>query len=204
MPFLSSFATYGGIIVAAASLVAAGAEALARGARGTVSVVCVVLVALHLAIAVLGVPAPPLMSSALVLTSSIAGAVLLGRALAAPGAVVVFAITASVVDIVSFSGGATRWLLTADTPSTSRALQFLTVSVSRGEGMVAVVGIGDLLVFGALYLALRSSDCRRTTVLVGLLAALLVALVVGLLRGGAFGIPFMALFAAPMAWLQQR
>ena len=117
----------------------------------------------------------------IVLGTALGAGVAIGRSLRSTGALVVLAVTASIVDVISFSSGPTRWLLEADSGAGASVLRFLTISVPREGVVVPAVGVGDLLLLAAFFVALRALNRGR-----------LVALAVGLWRGGAFGIPFMA------------
>lgn len=61
-----------------------------------------------------------------------------------------------------------------------------------GAASIPVVGVGDLLLFGTFYLGLSQQGVRPWASVTILTSGLLVALAVGIARGGAFGIPFMA------------
>jgi hypothetical protein len=105
---------------------------------------------------------------------------------------VALAVAASVADIISFSTGPTRWLLEGPTGEMWAGLPYLAVTVPVAGQPIPVVGIGDLLLFTTFFLGLTRLGVGRAASFVTLACGLLVALVVGLLRGGAFGIPFMA------------
>lgn len=131
-------------------------------------------------------------SNLLVLGSAVAGALLLAPTVRSRGALVALAVTASLVDVISFLSGPTRWILDADLSETHGMIRYLAVSVPYGGHVVPAVGIGDLLLFGVFFLGLEERGTPRWLSLTVLTVGLLVALGFGLWLGGAFGIPFMA------------
>jgi hypothetical protein len=80
-----------------------------------------------------------------VLCGAIGGALLLERGLTTKEAVLVFLSVAAIVDILSFSGGLTRALVTAYHEGRSNVLQYLTLVVPMHDRVLPIVGIGDLL-----------------------------------------------------------
>jgi hypothetical protein len=194
------FSTYA-LIVCAASV------AVLAGLRASASLSGAALVGLGFAWAVghvgaaamLGATAPFWVSSLLVVGSAVLAGRALSRVATSAGALVALALTASVVDIVSFSGGVTRWILTSESAFASRVLRYLAVTTPTPSGLAAVVGIGDLAFLGAFHVGLEAVGRSARSAAVGLVVALLVALAVGLMRGGAFGIPFMSVVVIGMA-----
>jgi len=134
-------------------------------------------------------------SNAAVLAVSIAVGTRIGRGLGSRGALIAFAVTASIIDIASFAAGPTRWLLGGGADSAWEGLGYLAISLSVSDRVVPVVGVGDLLVLAALFTGLRGLRLPAFSSAVALWAGLLAALAVGLAAGGAFGIPFMAVAA---------
>lgn len=194
-----SYAVFALVIVVSSTLVTIGAVRIARlGFKAQVAPTGVWL-AIHLAAFLSGVGGP-WVSNALVLGTGAVVAALLARTVRTPGSLVALAVTASVVDIVSFTGGPTQFLLDAGSDSISEALRYLAVSMSVDGELIAVVGIGDLLIFGVLFLGLRGHGHPWRLVWTVLTFGLLVALLVGLLRGGAFGIPVTAIGAIALTY----
>lgn len=190
---MSSFPVYSVVLVLSGSVVLVGATRVSRLARRPLALIGAAWAVAHVGLAVTpGANGLLIVSNLLVLGSAALGGTMLARTVRSRGALVTLAVTASVVDIVSFSGGPTRWLLSSELDSLSLALRYLAVTIPSANGTVAVVGIGDLALLGCFFLGLRATGHPRLVVGAGLVGALLVALVVGLVRGGAFGIPFMA------------
>jgi hypothetical protein len=192
MPFPQAFALYGLVILVSCALVAAAASRLVPvQARGRSAWIGIWLVA-HLVLLILHPPSL-IVSNVVVLGSAVGAGVLLVRLVPTPGALAALAIAASVADIVSFSSGPTRWLLGGGWGQTWAGLSYLAISLPVNERVVPIVGIGDLLLFPTFYLGLSSLGWDRRISFGILAGGLLAALAVGLTRGGAFGIPFMAL-----------
>ncbi len=138
-------------------------------------------------------PASLTASNIAVLGLAVTAATVLGRSFQTNGAVIAFSVAASIADIISFTVGPTRSLLEHADRTAGSLISYLALSISRGQIIVPVVGLGDLLVLGVYFIALKHvgiSAAQRFTIPA---AGLLAALAVGLLAGGAFGIPFMAL-----------
>jgi hypothetical protein len=191
MSHLLSYLEFACVIVGAAFMVALGTLALRR--LSWASAVATVAGLVLIAGIMLRLEAGDLVASnILVLGSSVGGALLLARTVPSSGALVTLAVTASVVDVVSFLTGPTRWLLDAGVGGTHRAVQYLAVCVPYAGSVVPAVGIGDLLLFGVFFLGLERQGTPRWMSLGVLSLGLLVALGFGLWLGGAFGIPFMA------------
>ena len=194
MSLPSNYLVFAAIIGASVSAVVIGAQYVRRLDPRMQIVLTITWLAMHALALLTGVGGPAL-SNVLVIGSGIGVATLIARTLRAPGSLVALALTASIIDIVSFSSGPTRWLLDSESSGVSKALRFLAVSFRSGQGLRLVVGVGDLLIFGALFLGLTEQGHRGWVAWVVLMAGLLAALAVGLARGGAFGIPFMAIGA---------
>ncbi len=192
MSLAASFLAYSSIVILSSVLVLLGILGVGRLSPRSVTVLGIAWVTTHVVLGASGASGSAVLSSLLVMGSSVFIAILLARTASTPGALVALAATASIVDIVSFSGGATRWLLSSESGAVSSALRYLTVTLRSDAGLAAVVGIGDLAFLGTFYLGLVREGRRPRTACTSLVGALLVALAVGLAVGGAFGIPFMA------------
>lgn len=198
-----SYAVFALVIVVSSTFVTLGAAWITRFDINVQVVLAGWWLAMHSAAFLSGFGGPWL-SNALVLGSAAGVAALLARTVRTPGSLVALAVTASLVDIVSFLGGPTRFLLDAGSNSISDPLRYLAVSMSVDGDLIAVVGIGDLLIFGVLFLGLRGQGHPGRSVGAVLAGGLLAALLVGLLRGGAFGIPFMAIGVIALMYRSRR
>lgn len=138
----------------------------------------------------------------LVLAVGIAVGVAIGRSLGSAGALIAFLVAVSVVDVVSFTVGPTRWIVEGYTSGRSDLLLHLAASFPVAGRMVPLVGIGDLVVLSAVWDAGRRLGYPPLGLAGVLSVALLAALAVGLAAGGIFFLPFAALALAPYFWLQ--
>jgi len=136
--------------------------------------------------------------------ASVGLAPLLARSLGSTGALAAFAVTASLVDLLSFGGGLTRRIIQDYSSGTSDLLQFLALTVPLEGRATPLIGVVDLLVAGALFLALVEIHGSRTRAALVLLSALALAVGVGLIVGGAAAVPFVGLAAVADAWLARR
>jgi len=129
---------------------------------------------------------------------------LLSRLLSSSASVIAFLLTATVVDLLSFSGGFTNEILQAYRSGESELLRFLVVLVNSEGGTRAVIGVGDLVILTASYVGFQRATGSEVEPAVWLLGGLSAALVLGLLVGGLPGIPFVAagalFFVARRRW----
>lgn len=188
---LEVFARFAGVLLIAATLVLSGVAGFRRLSKPRQNVTMLLVSCVHIGALVMAVEYLPL-SNALVLATAAGGAVLIGRAVTGKGALIALAVTASIVDIASFTGGPTAWLLSSQSGGAEGLLRYLTVSVPWDERIVPAVGIGDLLLLGSFAIGLRLLGQSRWVAAVVPGIGLLAAMAIGLAVGGAFGIPFMA------------
>lgn len=134
-----------------------------------------------------------------VLTAAVLAGSLIGRQLGNSTSLIVFSITAALVDIFSFSGGLTKKIIDSYEQGQNLLLRFLTISIPLKGKIVPLVGLGDLLIMGAIFYVLLKLKYPGWQCLLVPLAGLLLAVVVGLITGGVFGLPFIA--AAVIAFL---
>jgi len=129
---------------------------------------------------------------------------LLSRLLTSSAAVIAFLLTATVVDLLSFSGGFTDEILQAYRSGESELLRFLAVFVNSEGGTRAVIGVGDLVILTASYLGFQRATASEVEPAFWLLGGLSAGLALGLLVGGLPGVPFVAagalFFAARRRW----
>ena len=203
MTFPASFAVFALVIMVGSTFVAVGATRISRLDFRAQMVVAGMWFAIHVAAFQSGIDGL-WVSNALVVGSAASVAALVARTVRTPGPLVALAVTASIVDIVSFTSGPTRFLLDSGSDSISEALRYLAIAMFVDGDLVAVVGVGDLLIFGVLFLGLRQQGHSRRTAWAVLTAGLLVALLFGLFWGGAFGIPFMAIGAIALTYRSRR
>lgn len=136
------------------------------------------------------------LSDLAVVLGAIGGAVLVGRSLGSIGAIIAFAITMAIVDLVSFGGGLTRRIVRDYRAGSSDLLRYLALTVPLNGRPTPLVGVGDLFAVGALFGGLVRVHRRTFRAAAFMLGGLVVAIAVGLVAGGAPGLPFLALAAA--------
>lgn len=113
------------------------------------------------------------------------------------------ALAAAAADIVSFLFGPTRFLLEAG-PDLGGYARYLAVGYETVDGLVLVVGFGDLVFVAVFALALRRLGAGIPGAFVAPTSGLLVALAVGLAVGGTVGIPLAAATTLVYAHLRER
>ena len=100
---------------------------------------------------------------------------------------------------ISYLGGVTAALSHAFQHG-SNLLPYLCLSFPVHGRLRPVVGIGDLVVITAVYLALRRLGHNGLLAFTGPFAGLALALAIGLLIGGVFAIPFIAATTSAYLW----
>lgn len=133
---------------------------------------------------------------------------LIGSILKTRSSLITFTITASLVDILSFSGGLTQRILSDYAQSKSLLLQYLCISLRYEGGVLPVVGIGDLIIIAAIFRALSMLKYPSWQSFLIPLTGLMVALLVGLATGGIYAIPFISaaviVFLIYRGWKEKR
>ena len=112
---------------------------------------------------------------------------LISRLVPGPPALIAFLITAAIIDVFSFSGGLTRQLI--NQPS---LLRYLAITLPLDGRQVAVMGVGDLVIFAAAYTVLRKSGFSKILAYLAPVVGLLLAILIGSFIGGVYAIPFIA------------
>ena len=107
-------------------------------------------------------------------------------------ALVVFLVTVALVDVISFSGGLTAKIIADYREGSSVLLQFLSVSIPLNLRVMPVVGLGDLVIMGCIYVVLIRLAYPLWESFFAPLFGLLLALIVGLIIGGVYALPFVA------------
>jgi hypothetical protein len=128
----------------------------------------------------------------------------IGRSLASPDAVIAFLVVVSVIDVISFRGGPTAWIIEGYRTGTSELLLHLAVTFPVRGRMVPLVGVGDLVIMSALIEATRRFGYPTPEVVAALAVALVSALAVGLAAGGIYFLPFVAATMTPYLLLRRR
>jgi hypothetical protein len=197
------FMAYSSVItLAGATAVIVGALAIERRTRTAVKLFVWISMALF-ALALIVRPSAWWMSDAAVLIAATGGALLLSPGLRSPGSVIIFLTVASVVDLVSFSGGVTRWIVDDYQSGSSTLLLYLTLTAPVGGRILPIVGIGDLVVAGTAALALTRLRFGLPTLLLAISGGLVAALAYGIQFRGAPAVPFIALVLGIVVWYRR-
>ncbi len=139
-----------------------------------------------------------------VVLAAVAVGNLIGQPLRTMGSLITFAVTASLVDILSFSGGLTQRIITEYMNHQSQLLQFLCLSLSREGRAIPIIGIGDLVIMAAFSRALMQQKYTQWQSFLVPFFGLLAALIVGYAVGGIYAIPFISGSAVVFLIYQRR
>lgn len=191
------------VIVASATLVFWATVCLRRLSARTIVALALVASCLYAGLLASGSRSAPFGSLAVVVVAALVGSCI-GLLLTTRAALVSFCIVAAIADVVSSTAGATAQLSQAHRQGTSHLFQALSVSVPIGGSVRPIVGIGDLIILGAVYFTLARLGIRGAAAFLAPLAGLLGALGVGLAVGGVFAIPFIAAGTLALLWLEGR
>ncbi len=131
-----------------------------------------------------------IISDIVVMLVAILVASAIGKTLSSSSALIAFCIAAGVVDFFSFTGGLTSEIMTDYEQGQNLLLQYLSISVPLSAQIVPIIGIGDLVILGGIYYALRQLGHHNWVSFLFPLGGLLIALSVGLHVGGVYALPF--------------
>jgi len=149
-------------------------------------------------------PSNLLLSNAIVLAVTTIGGTLIGIGITTRGAVVSFSIAASLADIMSFTVGPTRILQDRFGGAINSLITYLTLTITVRGHVAPLIGIGDLMILSAYFVALRELGYSPWIAFGAPVIGVIVALLVGLVFGGAFGIPFMAVAVVVLLLLSHK
>lgn len=188
------------VMIAALAVVVAAAHGAAR-LPPTVQAWVVVAALLGYGLVIILRPSGWALIDATVLAAAAGGALLLARWLPNPTSILVFLAVAAVADVLSVSGGPTATILEGHRAGQSDLLFYLTVVIPLEGRTVPIVGVGDLVVGGAVAIALLRQNHRAGAVLGTVALGLVLALGYALWRGSsAAAIPWMAATVALLVW----
>ena len=151
-----------------------------------------VLVSLTFAAICITRPGSWIVSTGVVLVTAIFAGTAIGRAVKSEPALIAMCVTAAVSDVLSFSVGLTHKMLTSYASGGNQLLVYFCFSVPIGSVIAPLVGIGDLLILGALFCGLRNLGYSEAETFIVPVIGLLLALVIGLLVNSIFALPFVA------------
>ena len=151
-----------------------------------------ILVALIFAAICVTRPGSWVVSTGVVLVTAIFAGTAIGKTIKSEPALIAMCMAAAVADVVSFSVGLTHKMLTSYMSGGSQLLVYFCFSVPIGSVIAPLVGIGDLLILGALFCGLRNLGYSATETFVVPVTGLFAAVVIGLLVNSIFALPFVA------------
>jgi hypothetical protein len=102
-------------------------------------------------------------------------------------------ISSGIADYFSFSGGLTRWIIDSNQTDDSPILQYLTFALPFEGRVMYIIGIGDLLITGAVGMSLFRLGYHHVRTYLVLLFAILLTVTSGLIGGGIPALPNIAL-----------
>ncbi|HXV73684.1 MAG TPA: hypothetical protein VD713_03040 [Sphingomonadales bacterium] len=137
--------------------------------------------------------APAFLSNALVLAGAVGLGVFISFFLTSNGAIAAFCVAVGVVDYFSFKGGLTAKLIAAAKAGNVDLLKHLVIYLPQEGGrLTALIGVGDLVILGALYAGLMENRHSPGAALFAPTAGLVFAILTGLVIGGVYGVPFIS------------
>lgn len=103
-----------------------------------------------------------------------------------------FCIAAGIADFISFtfSSVLTSKIINDYEQGYNLLLQYLSITIPLSSRMVPIVGIGDLIIIGSIYVSLNKLGYNDWFSFLSPLVGLLMALCIGLLVNGIFALPF--------------
>ncbi|MGE5321700.1 MAG: hypothetical protein ACM3SW_02485 [Actinomycetota bacterium] len=138
-------------------------------------------------------PGSWIVSTGAVLVTAIFAGTAIGRSIKSEPSLIAMCVAAAVADVVSVSVGLTHKMFAGYTSGQSQLLVYFCFSVPIGNVIAPLVGLGDLLIMGALFCGLRNLTYAATETFAVPVTGLLAALVIGLaVRHGVPALPFMA------------
>ncbi len=117
---------------------------------------------------------------------------LLAKGISGKAPLIAFLVTASLIDILSFSNGLTRSIITLAQSGNPHLLSMLTISFSNQGVTSFVLGLGDLIIFAVVFLSLRKLGLEKFRAFFAPFLGLAIAIVWGVQVGGLSAIPVIA------------
>ena len=106
---------------------------------------------------------------------------------------IVFLITASIIDIISFSGGFTHFITSSYLIEENVLLLYLAISIPFNNNTIPIIGFGDLFILSVIITILMETKRSNIEIIIASLSGLLLALTLGLMFGGIYAIPFISI-----------
>ena len=128
-------------------------------------------------------------SDSLVIIISILAGFTIGNSISRRSSLIVFCVTAGIVDFVSFTGGLTAKIIADYSNGHNLILQNLCISIPFNGKIVPLLGFGDLFVLGIIFRSLHKIGFESWFVSLIPIAGLLFALFLGLKFHGIYALP---------------
>jgi hypothetical protein len=125
----------------------------------------------------------------LIIAISILAGFAIGNSISTVSSLIVFCITAGIVDFVSFTGGLSARIIEEYSKGHNLILQNLCISIPFHGKIVPLLGIGDLFVLGIILRSLNKIGFESWFVPLIPIAGLLIALLIGLMFHGIYALP---------------
>jgi hypothetical protein len=130
-------------------------------------------------------------SDCLIIIISILAGFVIGNSISTISSLIVFCITAGLVDFVSFTAGLSAKIIEDYSKGHNLILQYLCISMPIDGKIVPLLGIGDLFVLGIILQSLNKIGLESWFVSLIPIAGLLIALFLGLMVHGIYALPIM-------------
>lgn len=138
-------------------------------------------------------PGSWIVSTGAVLVTAIFAGTAIGRSIQSEPSLIAMCVAAAIADVVSFYVGLTHKMFAGYVSGESQLLVYFCFSVPIGSVIAPLVGLGDLLILGALFCGLRNLRYSAMETFAVPVTGLLLALVIGLaVRRGIPALPFIA------------
>lgn len=133
-----------------------------------------------------------LISNLLVISISILAGYSIGNSISTKSSLIVFCLTAAIVDLISFKGGLSAKIIEDYASGHNLLLQYLSISIPFNSKLVPLVGLGDLFILGIIFQSLIKLGYKNWSVSIIPIAGLVIALFIGLLVHGIYALPFIS------------
>jgi hypothetical protein len=130
-----------------------------------------------------------LISDCLIIIISVLAGFTIGNSISKTSSLIVFCITAGIVDFVSFTGGLSSKIIEDYSKGHNLILQNLCISIPVDGKIVPLLGIGDLFVLGIILRSLNKIGFVSWFVSLIPISGLLIALLLGLKFHGIYALP---------------
>jgi hypothetical protein len=177
-----------GVVAISAFIVQAGVRALKKIQKKKVYIALAVAVLMYCTMITFQVSNWFISDSLIIIISILAGFTI-GNSISAISSLIVFCLTAGIVDFVSYTGGLSARIIEGYSKGHNLILQNLCISIPLDGKIVPLLGFGDLFVLGIIFQSLNKIGFESWVVSLVPIAGLLIALWLGLLLHGIYALP---------------